>query len=150
MNCPKCASRFLRVEMAFTGQVSCAFSNGGEFEVIDRVALDSEWDDRSPCECLLCAWRGPLGEARRKKRSPPQSKPARKGNPLSAMMSAEEIQAVRDQLKIGHCHPIWRAHLERLLEEVERLNALLDTITRVNAHENDGRRRRSENDTLIG
>lgn len=63
MKCPRCGSSMLRIEVVFTGFVSCAFTGEQEFELIDTLDLDSNWDDTSPCECLGCDWKGVTGEA---------------------------------------------------------------------------------------
>lgn len=74
MKCPQCGSSMLRIEVVFTGFVSCAFSGEQEFELIDKLLLDSNWDEDSACECLRCDWRGVTRDAdtRLARRMPPR------------------------------------------------------------------------------
>jgi hypothetical protein len=48
-------------------------------------------------------------------------------------MNDEELLEIKDRLQTGYCNPHWRKHVEELVSEVERLQSLLDAITRLSA-----------------
>ncbi len=48
-------------------------------------------------------------------------------------MTDHDLELIRERLQTGYCNPHWRAHVEQLVAEVERLQSLLDAITRLSA-----------------
>jgi len=54
MKCPQCGSRELKIDVTFTGWVSCTFDEDGDFEVDDSESHDSEWDSKSGVHCYNC------------------------------------------------------------------------------------------------
>lgn len=48
-------------------------------------------------------------------------------------MTDRELDEIKDRLQTGYCNPHWRQHVEQLVSEVERLQSLLDAITRLSA-----------------
>jgi hypothetical protein len=48
-------------------------------------------------------------------------------------MNDQDLTAIKDRLQTGYCNPQWRKHVEQLISEVERLQSLLDAITRLSA-----------------
>lgn len=150
MRCPHCGAARLRVEVAFSGKVPCSFGGEGEFELLDSVAFDSEWHDHSECECLECGWMGQVGEAQ-SGRKPPVVVPTQTDDPApyAGPLTEADLQQIRQQLAVGYCNPIWRRHIERLLGEVQRLSALLDSIARLSGNPSVGKRK-SDDDTTVG
>lgn len=130
MHCPQCGHSSLRVSVVFTGAIACEFQSEEEFELLDSVSLESEWDDDSACECLSCDWRGRVREARSAvaDRSADERGESRQGEER-AMLTEEYLQDIKDRLAVGYCNPLWRGYLEDLIAEVERLHSLLETIT---------------------
>jgi hypothetical protein len=127
MKCPSCGSRQLNVAVAFTGNVSCAFRGRDEFEIVDEVALDSHWDDRSPCSCVRCSWSGEVSEARgRLKTSKPAPVAVRK-----AGISPRDLEALKERVRSGECPPRWVIQINRLIAEVERLAELAEMLASV-------------------
>ena len=130
MKCPKCGSAELRVEVRFVGQVACQFVEGDNFELIENVALDSNWDDHSCCECMDCLWVGTVQIARNgragqwKENSPLEKKPA-----LLNPRSTQELGELKRLLETQSCPSLWRESIERLISEVERLNAFSEMIS---------------------
>jgi hypothetical protein len=64
-------------------------------------------------------------------------------------ISNEELEDLKRLLETRSCHPLWRKDIERLISEVERLNAFLDTIFRV-TNSNPETGIVSSEDTVIG
>ena len=48
-------------------------------------------------------------------------------------MTDQDLLAIKDRLQTGYCNPHWRKHVVDLVSEVERLQSLLDAITRLSA-----------------
>lgn len=136
MKCPHCGSQSLKIEVCFSGYVSCSFSSDHEFEVIDPVALNSEWGDDSHCRCNRCDWEGPVRDAQGDgaAQAPRSPRAAQSGGAMQ-MVTDIELEEIKHQLKVRYCNPIWRAHLENLVGEVERLRSILDLVERANAYE---------------
>lgn len=63
MQCPRCGSRSLRIEVVFRGKVACIFQ-ASELDLTEPVFLSSEWNDDSECECSDCNWLGTVAGAR--------------------------------------------------------------------------------------
>ena len=150
MKCPICESTELRVEVRLAGQVACKFVEGDNFELVEKIVLDSNWDDHSCCECTDCLWVGTVQIARdgrdgRLKENSSFEKKASFLNPISN----EELEDLKRLLETRSCHPLWRKDIERLISEVERLNAFLDTIFRV-TNSNPETGIVSSEDTVIG
>ncbi len=144
--CPECSSSELKIDVSFTGQVACRFGTDGEFELIDRVALDSQWHDESMCECLSCNWNGTVGNTR------PQSAPEQcvgvaiaESDDSVGALTAGEMQELMSLMEAEACSPALRKQVERLAGEVERLGSLLDTMMRIT-----GNSAASDGDTLLG
>ena len=87
MHCPACNNVNLRIDVNFSGRVACKFADDDEFELIDRVALDSQWSDESLCECLSCNWVGTVRNAK--------SAPAQETGADLAGYEQDEIKRVR-------------------------------------------------------
>lgn len=150
MHCPQCGSSYLKIGLVFSGDVCCAFTDDEEFELLDTVSLDSHWSDESPCACLDCAWSGVVRETRPASLVPT---PGRAGKdrfvPLGRDgMTPERLKTLKDELAARPCHPVWRAHLEDLIAEVERLSALVETLTRV--VEAEASQEAGPHDTVLG
>ena len=150
MKCPNCGSTELRVEVRFAGQVACKFVEGDNFELIENVALDSNWDDHSCCECMDCLWVGTVQIARDsrtgklKEISSFEKKPA-----FLNPMSNEELGELKRLLETQRCPPLWREQIKRLISEVERLNAFLKMISRL-TNSNPETGIVSSEDTVVG
>lgn len=135
MHCPKCRNSALRVAVAFTGDVYCDFSADGDFRLIDEVALDSSFSDDGDCCCPECGWEGRVRDARAPVANPPQS-----SSPTP--LSSEQLARLR--AKISMFQGESRRVAETLFAEVQRLNVLLDTVSRFGGKPN------STSDTAIG
>ena len=150
MQCPNCGSTELKVEVRFAGQVACKFVEGDKFELIENVALDSNWDDHSCCECMDCLWVGTVQIARDRRteelkvNSSSVKKPAFL-NPISN----EELGELKRLLVTQSCPPLWREHIERLISEVDRLNAFLEMISHLTNSKPETGMASSE-DTIVG
>lgn len=147
MKCPECGSPSLNVEVQFAGKVACRFADSDNFEVIDDVELDSNWDDKSLCECLVCRWRGTvyaarLGDSQRPHGEDFSGKPQGHSTP----MTEQDLLKLRELLKTQPCPAAWRERIERLISEVDRLNSLLETIGRLSEHDPGS----SSGDTVLG
>ncbi len=146
MHCPTCSSNNLKIEVNFSGRVSCRFADDNDFELIDRVSLDSNWNDDSPCECLCCHWIGAVRDARSARAG---ELGAAKSAAASAVMieqfSVEERQELKRLLAAEECSPTLRKHVENLLDEVQRLSSLLESMSRITQQS-----AASDNDTIIG
>ena len=132
MKCPNCGSTELRVEVRFAGQVACKFVEGDNFELIENVALDSNWDDHSCCECMDCLWVGTVQTARDGRTGKLKQSSSREKKPafLNPISNAE-LRELKRLLETQSCPPLWREYIERLISEVERLNAFLEMISRL-------------------
>ncbi len=124
MKCPRCRSRELQVEVAFVGEVSCSFKDSVEFDIIEPVALDSEWSDDSKCRCVACGWVGLVTEAQS---SPKLCKPVKTESFLSDPDKVETIARRLDRLP-----PSWGQAVQHLLDEVHRLDQMLQMAVRAN------------------
>jgi len=132
MKCPKCGSTQLKVEVSFAGQVACKFDESGNFELLDDVALDSSWDDASRCECIACHWSGEVQYAKSGEISTLDQGERLGGlRSYSRPITSEELSDLKQLLSSQRCPPLWRDKIEKLISEIERLNAFLETIMRV-------------------
>lgn len=145
MQCPQCGSRSLRVEVAFSGLVTCRFLENDEFELIEPVALDSSWNDRSRCLCVRCPWRGVVADARHSRDVvPPEQSVAGPvetnaaeplatgaGQSIAVESRIRTLADVKEHLKLRCEDPVSRECVEYLVSEVERLGALLENVQRV-------------------
>ena len=128
MRCPSCDGNVLRLSIAFRGDISCQFADDQNLKVLEKVALNTEFDDEDACRCLTCSWEGLVSDARR---VDPEA------SPISASSSAglteaelQEIAADAESLPSRS-----RRLARRLIGEIQRLNALLETMTRVSDNE---------------
>ncbi len=64
MRCPSCQGQTFRIEVNFRGFVSVLFRTPDEFELTQPVALQSSWEDDSPCICENCGWTGQVKDIR--------------------------------------------------------------------------------------
>lgn len=150
MKCPQCGSAELRVEVSFAGQVACKFADGGDFKLLDNVALDSSWNDASPCECMSCQWVGTLQNAQVGKIGAlTQSEKPGNLETYREPVSTEELQEMERLLDLQRCPPLWREKIEILIAEVKRQNAFLETITRLTDQAASGPNS-SSTDTVVG
>lgn len=150
MKCPKCGSTKLQVEVSFAGQVACNFDESDNFELIDDLALDSSWNDASRCECIECHWVVKLQNARLG--SIDALNQSERGGGLQTYrgpVSAEQLRELEQLLDSQRCPPLWREKIEKLIAEINRLNAFLETITRITDHAASGRDS-SSTDTIVG
>ena len=139
MKCPRCQSPLLKIDVSFTGNVACKFSEGQKFQLLEKVALRSEFAEDAGCRCLKCHWQGRVADARANSPRTQHKVHQASQDPLTA----EELRKIEDSAE--SLSPRSRAIVQRLIDEVERLNSLLDAVTRVST-----RRRGSDDDTVIG
>lgn len=123
MKCPDCGNRKLSVAISFTGSVACRFSDDEQIEVVEAVALDSQWDDESECECMGCGWSGQLRDlpgAASLELGPSdnENEQAASASPRKAAQ-AERVAEIKRLLRDGYCNPAWRVHIEFLLRELK-------------------------------
>lgn len=144
VKCPKCGSPELKIEFQFAGQVACKFVDEDNFELIDNVAIDSKWDDDSPCECLSCQWNGTVHDAKMYRVDSKSDKTSRKARrSFSRPMTVEELTTLKTLLKTNHCPGPWRQRIEQLIAEVERLNSFVETLSRISEQDD------SNGDTVV-
>lgn len=142
MHCPTCSSTLLNVQISFSGNVACQFSEAGEFTLLENVALDTQFDDDAGCHCLSCGWEGEVGDlsARRRRQDHAHPQPTgSRGLPLSNRQ-LRELAA-----EVARLHPSAQKTGEKLLQEVYRLRSLLDAVSRVASKPST-----SDGDTWIG
>ena len=150
MKCPNCGSTELRVEVRFAGQVACKFVEGDNFELIENVALDSNWDDHSCCECMDCLWVGTVQIARDGRTGQLKENSSLEKNPAFLNpISNEELGELKRLLETRSCPRLWRDYIERLISEVDRLNAFLEMISRL-TDSKPGTEIASSEDTVVG
>ena len=108
MKCPACNSQLLKIEIAFKGQVACAFSDDDEFDLIDNISLDSEWNDSSSCACLDCHWTGNVREARFHHENAVLESSAPFTTTVS-VLNEVDVQVIQKRLLVEHCPALFRA-----------------------------------------
>jgi len=150
VKCPNCGSKELTVEISFAGQVACKFMEGDNFELIENVALESNWDDHSSCECMNCLWVGTVeiardGQTEKLEEIPSLEKKPAFLNPISK----EEIQELKRLLNSQRCPSLWCEYIDRLISEVERLNKFIEMISHL-THTNPEVGMASSEDTVVG
>ena len=149
MKCPDCQGRYLSIEVSFRGMVPCTFGTADDVSLVDGASLDSEWDESSRCECLICGWMGTLKEAGRR---PPAGRrpaePAPRSTPAARI--GLDLEQIRRRLDVAPCPPTWKPQIEALVTEVERLRGLIDVMARVTKVTRKSGRAASEDDTVIG
>ncbi len=146
MHCPTCSSNNLKIEVNFSGRVACRFADDNDFELIDGVSLDSYWNDVSPCECLCCHWNGAVRDARSTRAGEPGADEFATASAATIeQFSVDEIREMKRLLAADECSPTLRKHVEKLLDEVQRLSSLLESMSRITQQSAD-----SDNDTIIG
>jgi len=64
-------------------------------------------------------------------------------------LSDQDIVDIKERLQTGYCNPHWRKHLEELVAEVERLQSLLDVVTRLSSVEPQNLDHDPGSDTVI-
>ena len=141
MRCPECQSRMLKVGVSFTGAVSCQFGDGNKFRLLEKVSLNSDFPDEAECHCLTCQWDGQVRDiridpAQAKVRSSLSGK-----SPTGSLMSQRELERIADEARKFDAEP--KKVSERLIQEVRRLHALLESVTRISESGDAG-------DTRIG
>jgi len=141
----------LKIEVAFVGSVSCAFSTDEEFELLDTAWFDSEWTDDSACECLNCSWKGSVREAHSGASKAVATK-TESASPYCQCprtpMTEDELLEIKRELENAQCPRRWRQHFQKLVGELERVNSLLETFVRLNdAPRSDSA---SGEDTFVG
>lgn len=143
MQCPQCGSSSLRIEVRFAGFVSCCFSDDEQFEVTDTVSMSSEWDDASCCDCAACTWLGTVDDARRSRTSAARvgacvGAAGGRAEAVGTLSGIDQLQDVKAMLKVRKCAPDWRECIDFLLDEVERLEKMLELVQRANAKSKNG------------
>lgn len=151
MQCPQCGGSSLRIEVRFAGFVSCSFSDDEQFEVTDTVSMSSEWEDASCCECAECTWLGTVDDARQSHTSAARvdvrvGSAGGRAEAVGTLSGIEQLQDVEELLKVRKCAPDWRECIDFLLDEVERLEKMLEIVQRANAKSKNGN---SDNDTNL-
>jgi hypothetical protein len=115
MRCPACGSTKLRIEVVFAGELAFEFRNGEAIRLLEEPALDSRWEDVSPCRCSACAWSGTVGDLRRRAA-------------MTAQPGGLELHELERDLAEGDCPPRLRRPLGRLLESVRRMRVHLQVL----------------------
>lgn len=115
--------------MSFTGAVSCQFGEGNKFRLLEKVSLNSDFPDDAECHCLTCHWEGHVLDVRIDSPHPkPRSK--RPTAPTSgSLLSERELESI-SKLAQGYASEPKKV-VERLTQEVRRLHALLESVTRM-------------------
>ena len=128
MRCPHCRSPLLTVHVSFSGDVACQFSGEQSFQILEKVALESEFDEEANCRCMACGWDGQVAETQtasaqlRSARSPGQS--------ISySYLSLEALEQIKIEIESFETRP--KQISQRLVKEINRLASLLDTVTRL-------------------
>jgi hypothetical protein len=135
--------------------VPCTFGKADDINLVDGASLDSEWDESSRCECLICGWNGILSEVQ--SRQPvagrrPTPAPAAAPSP-PARRSARlgvDLDQLRQRLDTAPCPAAWRPQIEALISEVERLRGAIDVMARVSTASRRTGRAASDDDTVVG
>ena len=139
--------------------IPCTFGTADDVSLADGASLDSQWDDSSRCECLICGWGGTLQEtgprqaANRQAAVAPAAPSARPAAPKSASPAARgglDLEQIRDRLDTAPCPATWKPHIEALVTEVERLRGLIDVMARVSKATRRSGRAASDDDTVAG
>jgi len=147
MRCPKCRSRMLNVAVCFTGEVSCRFSGDGEFQLLDQVALDSEFAEDADCSCMTCGWTGTVAEARPGAPTGGARHEQDTKNRAVASEPLTEENLARFSACLDDLSPKAAGMVKQLIAEVRRLNALLEMVMRFSASR---RSSADDDDTVIG
>lgn len=148
MRCPHCSSNDLKIEVSFSAPVACKFKgeNDVEFELMERVMLNSHWNGESQCGCLNCNWTGMVCDA--------SSSPVEVSNTGAiasesggaiGWFTAEDQQELKHLLEAEECPLALRKHVKKLMSEVGRLSSLLDNMSRI--QEKSGT---TDGDTFVG
>ena len=145
MQCPQCHSPLLKVHVSFAGDVACQFSGSQhlhEFQILEKVALQSEFDDDAACRCMSCSWDGRVADT---VRFPVGRRPRqpRAKSIYCTPLSPEELSAISEETQAFEAAP--KQIVERLVGEVHRLNSLLETVIRLSGASNG-----SDGDTCVG
>lgn len=143
--------------------IPCTFGKADDVSLAEGASLDSEWDESSRCECLICGWDGTLQQT-----GPPQAvgRPSAAVPPAVASKSASagrksasagrgaraelDLELIRHRLDTAPCPATWKPHIEALVTEVERLRGLIDVMARVARVTQRSGRAASEDDTVVG
>jgi len=64
-------------------------------------------------------------------------------------LTDSELLEIKEQLRVGYCNPHWKQRVEQLVSEVERLQSLLDMITRLSGTEPGQTNHDPGSDTII-
>jgi hypothetical protein len=63
MRCPSCDGQILKIQVLFQGYVTAFFQSAYQYELTRPVAMNSSWEEDSPCICENCEWQGSVAEA---------------------------------------------------------------------------------------
>lgn len=135
MRCPACGSTKLRIEVVFAGELAFEFCNGEAVRLLEEPALDSRWEDVSPCRCPACNWSGTVADVRRRETLVPQS-------------GRLELRELERDLAEGHCPPRLRRPLSRLLESVRRMQVHVQVLESLE-RSLESQRRAGPGDTVV-
>lgn len=151
MKCPQCHGRTLRVEVVLSGFVACTFSEDGQCESIEPMSLDSELDNESECTCVTCGWKGLSVEIEGTTPGTVVRKAVSQPDPSSSVGTATQIdlETIQKKLESKQCTSSWKRHINSLITEVEQLRAMLELVSRAEAHEARSRRRQAPSDTTL-
>ena len=139
--------------------IPCTFGKADDVSLVDGASLDSEWDESSRCECLICGWGGTLKDtgprpaASRRAAVAPAAPGPRATAPKSASPAARgglDLEQIRHRLDTAPCPATWKPHIEALVTEVERLRGLIDVMARVSKATRRSGRAASDDDTVVG
>jgi hypothetical protein len=139
--------------------IPCTFGKADDVRVVDGTSLDSEWDESSRCECLICGWDGtrkdtgarPAASRRAAfAAAAPGSRPAAPKSASPAARGGLDLEQIRHRLDTAPCPVTWKPHIESLVSEVERLRGLIDVMARVAKATRRSGRAASDDDTVVG
>lgn len=120
MQCPDCGGNKLKIDVVFSGSVSCKFHGDEAFELCEATELDSHWHDDSACLCPGCGWRGHVREA----------KPTEQEGDLIQSLESD-LQVLQRELKSGTCPETVQAPLRNLMEAVRALRLQVALLERI-------------------
>ena len=115
MRCPACGSTKLRIEVVFAGELAFEFHEGEVLRVLEEPALESRWDDVSPCRCPACGWSGAVQDLQ-----PIET--------LGAHRGRLELHELECDLAAGRCPPPLARVVGPLLESVRRMQVQLQDL----------------------
>ena len=126
MKCPKCGSNELRIAVKFSGNIACSFRSEESFDFVEPVKIESDWDDSSRCHCIHCHWKGIVGD----------TKPRPSRHVCLHATSPEKIASIKQ--KLAKCPEPWKKYLGYVLGEVDRLDQIVEMLTRTSSQLDNG------------